>query len=85
MLEYVGASLDHLGSAVLGEQVAVPGYHLSGSSIYYPSLYQVRGALLRQIRSFFEHCSKGGGGGGSNPCSKNMLQILYDLKGLLAT
>ena len=41
MLEYVGASLDHLGSAVLGEQVAVPGYHLSGSSIYYPSLYQV--------------------------------------------
>ena len=25
------------------------------------------------------------GGGGSNPCSKNMLQILYDYKGLLAT
>ena len=43
----------------------------------------IRGAILRQIRIFFEHCSKGGGG--ANPCSKNMLQILYDYKGLLAT
>ena len=42
----------------------------------------LRGGLFRQIRIFFEHCSKGGG---SNPCSKNMLQILYDFKGLLAT
>ena len=46
------------------------------------TMLSIRGAILRQIRIFFEHCSKGGG---SNPCSKNMLQILYDYKGLLAT
>ena len=34
---------------------------------------------------FFIIVQKGGWGGGSNPCSKNMLQILYDYKGLLAT
>ena len=41
---------------------------------------QVRGALVPQIRSFFEHCSKRGGG--SNPCSKILEQILYDFKGI---
>ena len=50
---------------------------------YWYLVWAVRGAILHQIRIFFEHCSKGGGG--SNPCSENMLQILYDLKGLLAT
>ena len=43
----------------------------------------VRGALLLQIRSLFEHCSKRGGG--SKPCSKILEQILYDFKGILAT
>ena len=30
----------------------------------------IRGALLRQIRSFFEHCSKGGVGEGIKPMFK---------------
>ena len=44
---------------------------------------KIRGGIVPQIRSSFEHCSKRGGG--SNPCSKILEQILYDLKGILAT
>ena len=46
-------------------------------------LFQLRGATRDQIRSFFEHCSKRGGG--SKPCPKILEQILYDFKGILAT
>ena len=44
---------------------------------------EIRDGIVPQIRSFFEHCSKGRGG--SNPWSKILEQILYDFKGILAT
>ena len=49
-----------------------------------PSIHKVLGVPPRSKSVvFFEHCSKGGGG--SNPCSKILEQILYDFKGILAT
>ena len=41
------------------------------------SVTNIRGGIVPQIRSFFNIVQKVGG---SNPCSKILEQILYDLK-----
>ena len=51
-------------------------------SFCHQGLSKVRDALPDQIVCFFEHCSNRGGG--SNPCSKILLQIWYNSGGYLA-
>ena len=76
---------------ILGGICQVGGFcalcvHRVGEFVYFVIhifVLNIRGATRHQIRIFFNTVQKGGRG--SNPCSKILLQILYDLKGLLAT
>ena len=58
-------------------------WHINAVKIGYNDMkntVKIREAIPHQLCSFFEHRSKGGGG--SNPCSKILLQIFYYSKGL---